>query len=197
MAIQKFIESRPAAFLHDNFRCIRFPAAFALREITEILSLCDGVVNVAVVTSATTILSLLESLPLQRLVVFWAEYFTTASCLNLTHLTHLGIRDWRDNALDPWYGLSLIPRLTHLSFYDLNAVVLATVGVLQRCQSLGLLVILCGNQFRFNWALDVRDTPVEKLVADPRFCMLVVHDHWHDDDWEVGARGGRCGHTCA
>ncbi|KAJ7806718.1 hypothetical protein B0H14DRAFT_2875251 [Mycena olivaceomarginata] len=210
------VASKPeSSSLRENIRHIRFPISCFSRHVTQLLSACPAAVDVVLPmhTLPGGILTLLQPLPLQRLVVYWRKLFPIefqrqmlSSCANFTHLTHLEIRDWRehDDPLTGWQGLALIPRLTHLCFHELNSMISIIMLCLQHCKFLQVLVVACSIPSHIEMTQERLDSSQDMLpgdplflvlpsqppvTSDPRFLVLLVPDYYHDMGWEAWARG--------
>ncbi|KAJ7820912.1 hypothetical protein B0H14DRAFT_2832640 [Mycena olivaceomarginata] len=194
------------------------PESSSLREKYPpypILSVCPAAVDVVLPmhTLPGGILTLLQPLRLQRLVVYWRKLFPIefqrqmlGSCANFTHLTHLEIRDWRehDEPLTGWQGLALIPRLTHLCFHELDSMISIIMLCLKHCKFLQVLVVACSIPSHIEMIQERLDSSRDMLPGDPlflvlasqppvtsgpRFLVLLVRDYYHDMGWEAWARG--------
>ncbi|KAJ7118198.1 hypothetical protein C8R44DRAFT_738153 [Mycena epipterygia] len=97
----------------------------------------------------------------------------------LARITHLAI-----GSLDvPWERLAQIPKLTHLSVSEYNALS-SFQAALTHCKSVEVLVVVCETRARREACVAL----CAALAADPRLVVLVVADYRHN--WERGARGG-------
>ncbi|KAJ7257469.1 hypothetical protein C8J57DRAFT_1343235 [Mycena rebaudengoi] len=211
-----FASKPESSSLRESICHIRFPSSCFPQHVTQLLSACPAAVDVVLPmhTLPGSILTLLQPLPLQRLVVCWRKLFPIeaqrqmlSSCAKFTHLTHLEIRDWRehDETLTGWQGLALIPRLTHLCFHELDSMISVIMLCLQHCKSLEVLVVVCSTpshikmtQKRLESSQDILPgdplflvLPSQPLVtSDPRFLVLLVRNYYYDIGWEACARGG-------
>ncbi|KAJ7892197.1 hypothetical protein B0H13DRAFT_866618 [Mycena leptocephala] len=208
-----FVSKPESSSLRENVCHVRFPSSCFPRHITQLLSACPAAVDVVLPmhTLPGSILTLLQPLPLQRLVVYWRMLFPIeaqrqmlSSCAKFTHLTHLEIRDWRehDETLTGWQGLALIPRLTHLCFHELDSMISVIMLCLQHCKFLEVLVMACSTPSHIEMTQKRLESSLPgdplflvlpsrpPVTSDPRFLVLLVRDYYHDVGWEACARGG-------
>ncbi|KAJ7208277.1 hypothetical protein GGX14DRAFT_454281 [Mycena pura] len=196
-----FVSKPASSSLRANIRHIRFPGTCLQQHVAQLLSACPAAVDVVLPlhTLPRSILALLQPLPLRPQML--------SSCGKFAYLTHLEIRDWREHheTFEGWEGLALIPRLTHLCFHELDAMITVIMLCLQHCKSLAVLVVACSTpshihatQKRLESARDMLPGDPRFLVvpsrppvtSDPRFLVLLVRNYYHDVGWEARARGG-------
>ncbi|KAJ6564160.1 hypothetical protein B0H19DRAFT_1140452 [Mycena capillaripes] len=181
--------TKPASF----FRCVRhiYFWGASTADIARILSMCDAVINVAVL-DVGRIPIILETLPLERIAVSPRPYPRPISTDSyhpvLGGITHLDILGWPDRDWEAWQGLALLPCLTHLSFGTSPSYVPVTIyrGVLAHCRTLKVLAVLYPSQTlcdRFFCG------PVVEFESDPRFVAVLMTSTF-TEEWETGARGG-------
>ncbi|KAJ7476408.1 hypothetical protein B0H11DRAFT_1917629 [Mycena galericulata] len=181
--------SKPAVYFHDHVRhlhLLRKPAEAA----TEILVMCDAVINLAV-DRCYFPLSLLAGLPRQRLYLHFAPLSDRPSSpMDLlllppfTSITHFNIIDWQWNQWESWWsGLSLMPRLTHLSFYDYMIPERVCLSAFAHYNNLKVLAIV----YPSSHGTQLEEVP-PALQAQPRFVLVTVD--MFVDNWMRGARGG-------
>ncbi|KAJ7775456.1 hypothetical protein B0H16DRAFT_1756818 [Mycena metata] len=175
-----FASTPESSSLRENVSHLRFPSSCLPRHVTQLLSACPAAIDVVLPmhTLPGNILTLLQPLPLQRLVVYWRRLFPIeaarqmlSSCAKFTHLTHLEIRDWRehDEPLTGWQGLALIPKLTHIYFHELDWMISVIMLCLQHCKLLEALVIACSTPSH----IEMTQKRLESsLPGDPLFLVL-------------------------
>ncbi|KAJ6457400.1 hypothetical protein C8R47DRAFT_171047 [Mycena vitilis] len=215
-SIERLLASQPKSFLRDNVRYIRFPGSCAPHFLGKLLSICSASVDVVLpmLGMPADILTLLQPLPLQRLIIWWMSAFPIkakrqmiVSCRSFTHLTHLEIRDWRehDEGFGGWEGIALIPNLTHLCFHELHTMIFIIMMCLHHNKSLQVLVVSCSTPSHMefmkepldnSWGTAAHDPRFllainqPPVTDDPRFLLLLVPDYFHDMGWEARLRGG-------
>ncbi|KAJ7133254.1 hypothetical protein C8R44DRAFT_870664 [Mycena epipterygia] len=155
--------------------------------ITQVLSVCDATTN--------TLLSTLDTLPLQRLSITLRHLFPRPTTCNFSYplfsrITHLDLFDWADDSWARGCAPGSRRCRTHLSFHDYFAVPDDFVpnsfcmDALAYCESLEVLVIVTRTSSSASPSAPDRAA----LTAYPLFVMLKVLDYL--DAWENRARGG-------
>ncbi|KAJ6482766.1 hypothetical protein C8R45DRAFT_1100017 [Mycena sanguinolenta] len=114
--------------------------------------------------------------------------FTHPVFSRLTHLELIIYTSFLlETNLDAWLGLSLLPRLTHLSFNETSFIVLCP-HLLQACQSLRILVALWGTQV-ISREEQRPESLARRLRNDFRFVLTTCA--LYKEDWIRGANGGK------
>ncbi|KAJ7465987.1 hypothetical protein FB451DRAFT_1138102 [Mycena latifolia] len=184
---------KPASFFHDTVRHLLLDPATSLtvEEATEVLKLCTGVVNFAVVGSLSSpaLLPVLGNMRVQRLSVSLNSLFGAISSVDPRHplfayITHLDILDPDPATSAPHFSTHIpaLPSLTHLclnNFMPWNVI----RTLLAECPRLELLA-----NFWAERKYDVAFGRAQNVpVHDVRFVMGLYGNYWAD--WEAGARG--------
>ncbi|KAJ6563952.1 hypothetical protein B0H19DRAFT_1258480 [Mycena capillaripes] len=193
-ALTRLSNMKPPTFFRDHVRHIYF-LSVPNDSIVKILSLCNGVVNVAISPVADrNIPSILETLPLKRIAISPWPYRPRLISTDYHHplftrITHLDILNWPDRGWGAWTGLALLPCLTHLSFGTSPSYIPVTIyrGVLTHCRSLEVLALIYESESLRQRA--ARD-PSSEFESDPRFVGVVIETEFVDE-WKIGAGGGK------
>ncbi|KAF8193903.1 hypothetical protein K438DRAFT_2017569 [Mycena galopus ATCC 62051] len=197
-AVERLINLNPRALRHTRNICLVGVQAADRLEVTNFLSRCGAVVNLAFIRTSNFRVphgDVLSILPLRRLSFslrnscFWRPNPFGGGTFDRNHsffsrITHLDILSRGMNFLnwEEWAGLARIPQLTHLSTHPkISYSVLR--GVLEHCTRLEVLVVRYCDEDWLDKAMALGD-----LTDDLRFVRLLVGDDV--GDWETGARGG-------
>ncbi|KAJ6568861.1 hypothetical protein B0H19DRAFT_1256565 [Mycena capillaripes] len=183
------VRSKPASFFHYSVHNLCILVRDEERSnMEELLTVCTGVqkLSLPVETASngygpetpllTAVLALTHLECDDPLSIF--ENLPPAHSL-FSHITHLGLRGMRQHTVQITASyLSLMPRLTHLSF---NATWLIPVfqPLLENCKSLWVLVYL-GYPGMYLASSDIS--------SDPRF-VAMLNSHYLLD-WQMGAHAG-------
>ncbi|KAJ7125818.1 hypothetical protein C8R43DRAFT_1029339 [Mycena crocata] len=197
VTVCNLIDSKPAAFFHDNVRHIHFIARrWSAQTVIKILSVCDAAVNLyfeeVTHPGGPNVLPLLGAMTLQRLSIALPYFFPALAALDFSlplfdRLTHLDLWEWRGGDWPVWSGLALIPGLTHLAFHDRFFSESVCYGALAHCPHLQVLVLVCESSAVLNDI--VNDDAYSDAHSDPRLVALIVPDRL--GDWEAGAHAGQ------
>ncbi|KAJ6779265.1 hypothetical protein DFH09DRAFT_1043296 [Mycena vulgaris] len=187
------VNHKPPGFLGASTRHLYLWTAHK-SEMAVILPACTGVTNLFVMTTGLDLFSVGDMKDLQRLAISIRDLFSQHR-LDFTHrlfrnITHLEIFDESRHRLESnlpvaWAGLTLIPNLTHLSFWGRILLPIAARTVLPECPRLQYLVFLAPETAAFSRAA----AACEALAVDPRFVAIVLKNF--ERDWLRGARLGR------
>jgi len=176
--------SKPASFFHDS---VRHLLLHAVEDdfVKFILSVCTGVENLWAPNASVALVDLsLTPFPLSQLYTNFVPLFnevphTSLIFARLTHLELIGPPP--DEGVDVSSKLSLLPRLTHLSFNE-EEFVPTCLDLLQDCRCLSALVFLDGKSLKHSF----HEYEVV-LSQDPRF--VVLYSLWFKD-WRNGVYTG-------
>ncbi|KAJ7493073.1 hypothetical protein B0H11DRAFT_2228397 [Mycena galericulata] len=183
----------PPAFFRNAVRHLYLgdDAYRSLEEEIQVLAVCTGVVNLALMSgvSRPTILPILAEMKIQRMAVHLAVLFGTRQAIDLTHpsfayTTHLDVFDKigeEDTHLCS--QITALPALTHLCLN--GQVPWSTIQTfLTDCSKLELLFVSVAGASKVLvgtlWAL-------RSPIRDTRFAVGVKH--YYRVEWQNGARG--------
>ncbi|KAJ7160589.1 hypothetical protein C8R43DRAFT_993381 [Mycena crocata] len=184
-AYLKVLNPTSSAVFHDHVRQLYFCGDMNDGEhIERMLSLCSGVVNLALFNTpfAWTLPPVVADLPLQRLTADLETVFPGK--VDFTHglfsqITHLDI--FLTILSEEWIaGLGELPRLTHLSLESGEEHAVLFPGILASCSHLEVLLI--------RWSLDYPEEDFSGFQDDPRAVLVCVSEYLRD--WILGATGG-------
>ncbi|KAJ7087461.1 hypothetical protein C8R44DRAFT_820131 [Mycena epipterygia] len=179
--------SKPADFFRDSVRNLLLHAV-PEDTMKEILSKCTRVENLwaSGVGRAARLLDLSStvSLPLKQLYMNFSPLLPAIQARHplFAQITHVELMSLPiPDDITMWCStLSLLPRLTHLSFNDEDFIPMC-LPFLQNCKLLAVLVSLDGKPP----APEYEDA----LARDPRF--VVMCSSWFFKDWQMGVHVGR------
>ncbi|KAJ7123380.1 hypothetical protein C8R44DRAFT_875586 [Mycena epipterygia] len=179
------IRTKGGDFFRDSVRNL-FLFSIPEYAMKKILSVCIRVENLWAVAEDADVSSIM-SLCLKQLYVDLFPLFSAIQSghplfAEITHLELMGPDEPLDTEI--WCStLSLLPRLTHLSFNNVDFISVC-LPLLQKCKHLSVLV-----------SLDVRRRAIEPLqdgdalTQDVRF--VVIRARWFLKDWQMGIHAGR------
>ncbi|KAJ7161897.1 hypothetical protein C8R43DRAFT_316112 [Mycena crocata] len=189
---------KPAPFLRKHVRNLFVNDEFDEETLKALLPICTGIENLwtccdwekLIALDREQLISLVAGISLKHLYADVGQILryippTHPFFSQITHLEVIGLPAQPQSPTDMGVsaGLSLIPRLTHLSFNDLEFVPIC-LPLLRSCNSLSVLI-----------ALDLAEHPqtTERIDAvglseDLRF---VVMNCWYfRKDWQMGRHAG-------
>lgn len=183
------ISVRPPSFFASNVRSLCIPGDIATWDAERILTVCQGVINLACwPMGGKPLFPLISTLRPERLSINTSGLFGMNTHPDFRHpffqnVTHLEIVDWLWTS---WSGLELLPRMTHLAL-DLDnyneSVVARLRRILESCRS--LLVCLCLAPSD-NAMIEASNVLAE--IEDVRLVILSEADVL--ENWETSLRGG-------
>ncbi|KAF7345701.1 hypothetical protein MVEN_01590100 [Mycena venus] len=189
----RLISTKPPLFFHFHVKTLHVEGIFPPQSeviIPQILAACTGVTSLVVAfgiiphLSALNTLKSLSSLSInvRPLLEYYPKDFPQAMFHDLTHLQ---IQDslWEPEATQAFCtGLTLMSRLTHLSFNSVRWIDRLHLGLRNApLQRLMCIVLLCSpdGERRNHWPSS----------DDPRFVCIGEENYWVD--WQRGALTGK------
>ncbi|KAG6820205.1 hypothetical protein H0H93_004055 [Arthromyces matolae] len=189
------VESRPPSFFAATVKSLCIPGDIEAEHALRILSVCQGVINLAywinsyhtlTRTSSQSHFSVVSTLRPLRLSINTAGFFGPAMPPDLTHpffsqVTHLEIVDW------PWPAIStkfeLLPSLTHLAL-DLDGYDQFTINqirnLFESCKRLRILLCLVTDEETMINATSAFDP----LNAEFGYKLVILSDSDVIGNWE-------------
>ncbi|KAJ7765961.1 hypothetical protein B0H14DRAFT_2970042 [Mycena olivaceomarginata] len=192
--LKQAIRSKPPQFIHDKVWYLCAAEGFFEDSLADILSVCTGLRSLVIFHAHPRVLSQLEATRPRRLSAQIPDFFrgpSWVSPVDLTHpmfasLTHLDVFDVFHSDLDSaWFGLTLLPLLTHLAFLELDDTVIA--DTLATCPKPLVLVSMYSEENNY---LRFLSDGVDRDDSDPRFVSMVLSSEAYVLDWQTGIRGG-------
>ncbi|KAJ7461167.1 hypothetical protein FB451DRAFT_1096106 [Mycena latifolia] len=186
------MRTKPPKFFHNNVRHL-FLGACPTGIVSSVLTVCTHVENLSIdINLGADDIRLIASFPLQHLYTVFEPFLRALPPTHglFSQLTHLDIVDKPDplpspDAMGRWVTLSLMPRLTHLSFRN-HRFIRICGRLLETCESLSVLVSMSTS------GIEHADRPIlNDLERYPRFVVLRCNDFF--DDWNFGIRLGLLG----
>ncbi|KAJ7183011.1 hypothetical protein C8R43DRAFT_18519 [Mycena crocata] len=180
------IQSKPPSFFKDSVHHLLLAASTPLEVANSVIAVCSGVEDLWINIDGPD-LTTIGSLPLKRFYGHLMQQLIGGRINFMqrifSQITHLEVFDLVSaNELEAWYGLALIPHLTHLSFNWTNPLPLFPV-LLDSCKSLQVLVLLEEHH-----ADGSNRDLVSALSEDPRFVSMACENCILD--WQMGAHTG-------
>ncbi|KAJ7473841.1 hypothetical protein B0H11DRAFT_1728786 [Mycena galericulata] len=191
--ISRAIKSKPPPFFPNAVRHLYLGdnAYRSLKEAMQVLAVCTGVVNLALMrgVSRPIILPILAEMKIQRMAVHLAILFGNRQVIYLrhqsfAHITHLDVFDKiGEEEAHLCSQITALPALTHLCLN--GQVPWSTIQTfLTDCSKLELLFVSVVGASKVlvgtRWAL-------RSPIRDTRFAVGVKRYYWVE--WQNGARG--------
>ncbi|KAJ7445081.1 hypothetical protein FB451DRAFT_1293313 [Mycena latifolia] len=184
----RVLNEKPAGFLSRTLRYLYLWNA-PHADMSVILSACTGVTRLFIAPQEPEICAALGDMPhLRRLALAVGDLFQhhpeRFAHRIFRNITHLEIFDERNADASILAELSLVPYLTHFSFWAELFLDSAAGAILASCPRLQYLVFCASSR-----VLNPSVVPAcERLASDPRFIVVVVSNF--ECDWMRGALVG-------
>jgi hypothetical protein len=181
--VSTVMHSKPAVFFRDSVRHLLLHAV-SDDFVRYLLSTCTGVENLWAPNAGCALVEFSTTpFPLKHLYTRFVPLFHDVPSTSpiFDQLTHLELIGPPSEQVDISSKLSLLPRLTHLSFNEEDFIP-NCLSLLHNCKLLSALVSLDGKSLISSF-----HEYELALSKDPRF--VVMYSNWFKD-WQIGVHAG-------